>query len=301
MASAAAEKLDAELRAWTASMTDANPTLEEIRAGAEALGTFGSERTDVKVEDVDMGGRRALVHTPESVGSGVILHLHGGGLTMGSPESHTRLAAHLAARSGMKVYNLDFRLAPENPFPAGADDTAAAVRWLVEQGVPAEQIFLSGDSGGGALALTTLIDQTQAGVRLAGGIFMSPWADFRLTSASYESNAATDVMCSHPMMVPLRQNYVPTGDYENPRVSPAFAGELTGLPPLIVQASAAEVLVDDARLIARRAEQAGVDVTYQEFDVVPHVFQLFAGNLPEADEALQSIADWTARVVAKAA
>ena len=298
MASAAAEKLDAELRAWTASMTGQNPTLQEIRTGAETMGTFGAERSDVKVEEVDMGGRRALAHTPEKAGNGVILHLHGGGLTMGSPESHTRLAAHLAARSGITVYNLDYRLAPENPFPAGADDTTAAVRCLVQQGVPAEQIFLSGDSGGAALALTTLIDQTQAGVRLAGGIFMSPWADFRLTSASYDTNAATDVMCSHPMMVPLRQNYVPTGDYENPRVSPAFAGQLAGLPPLIIQASAAEVLVDDARLIARRAEEAGVDVTYQEFDVVPHVFQLFAGNLPEADEGLQSVADWTTRVLA---
>ena len=297
MASAAAEKLDAELRAWTASMTGSNPTLEEIRAGAEAMGTFGAERTDVKVEEVDMGGRRALVHTPEQVGSGVILHLHGGGLTLGSPESHTRLAAHLAARSETTVYNLDYRLAPENPFPAGADDTAAAVRWLLDQGVPAEQIILSGDSGGAALALTTLIDITRDGVRLAGGIFMSPWADFRLTSSSYETNAASDVMCSRPMMVPLRQNYVPTGDYENPRVSPAFAGDLAGLPPLIIQASAAEVLVDDARLIASRAEEAGVDVSYQEFDGVPHVFQLFAGNLPEADEALQSVGDWATRVL----
>jgi monoterpene epsilon-lactone hydrolase len=298
MASAAAEKLDAELRAWTATMTDQNPSVEDLRAGGEAMATFGTERTDVKVEQVDMGGRRALVHTPDEAGTGVILHLHGGGLTLGSPESHTRLAAHLAARSGMSVYNLDYRLAPENPFPAGLDDTVAAVRWLLEQGVPGEQVFLSGDSGGAALALGTLIEQTQAGVRLAGGIFMSPWADFRLTSPSYETNAATDVMCSHPMMVPLRQNYCPTGDYENPRVSPAVAGQFTGLPPLIVQASAAEVLVDDARLIARRAEEAGVDVTYQEFDVVPHVFQLFAGNLPEADEALQSIADWTTRVSA---
>lgn len=298
MASAAAEKLDAELRAWTASMTGQTPTLDELRAGGEAMGTFGAERTDVKVDEIDMGGRRALVHRPEQVGSGVILHLHGGGLTLGSPESHTRLAAHLAARSGTTVYNLDYRLAPENPFPAGVDDTAAAVTWLLDQGVPAERIILSGDSGGAALALTTLIDLTREGVRLAGGIFLSPWADFRLTSPSYETNAASDVMCSHPMMVPLRQNYCPTGDYENPRVSPAFAGELVGLPPLIIQASAGEVLVDDARLIARRAEEAGVDVIYREFDGVPHVFQLFAGNLPEADEALQSVGDWTARVLA---
>ncbi|GAA4558686.1 alpha/beta hydrolase [Pseudonocardia xishanensis] len=298
MASAAAEKLDAELRAWTASMTDQNPTIEDLRAGGEGMGNFGAERTDVKVEQIDMGGRRALAHIPEQVGSGVILHLHGGGLSLGSPESHTRLAAHLAARSGMTVYNLDYRLAPENPFPAGLDDTAAAFRWLVEQGVPTEQLFLSGDSGGAALALTTLMDQARDGVRLAGGIFMSPWADFRLTSGSYDSNATSDVMCSHPMMVPLRQNYCPTGDYENPRVSPAFAGDFAGLPPLIVQASAAEVLVDDARLIARRAEEAGVNVSYQEFDVVPHVFQLFAGNLPEADEALQAIADWAGRVAA---
>ena len=297
MASAAAEKLDAELRAWTASMTDQNPSVADLRAGGESMATFGTERDDVKVEQVDMGGRRALVHTPDSVGDGVILHLHGGGLTLGSPESHSRLAAHLAARSGLTVYNLDYRLAPEDPFPAALDDTAAAVRWLVEQGVSPERIFLSGDSGGCALALTTLMELHRDGVRLAGGIFMSPWVDFRLTSGSYDSNAESDVMCSQPMMVPLRANYCPTGDYDNPRISPAVTGDFAGLPPLMIQVSAAEVLLDDARLIDRRAREAGVDVTYQEYEVVPHVFQLFAGNLPEADDALQSVADWTARVL----
>src|SRR5205085_6064624 len=98
-----------------------------------------------------------------------------------------------------------------------------------------------------------------------------------------------------------RANYCPDGDYENPRVSPAVAGDFTGLPPLIVQASAAEVLVDDARLIATRAREAGVEVTYQEYEVVPHVFQLFAGNLPEADDALQAVADWAVRVLANRA
>jgi acetyl esterase/lipase len=98
-------------------------------------------------------------------------------------------------------------------------------------------------------------------------------------------------------MLPLRRNYCPTGDYENPRVSPALTGDFTGLPPLMIQTSAAEVLADDARLIAVRAREARVDVTYEDFDVVPHVFQLYAGNLPEADEALESVSRWTASVL----
>ncbi|APE34713.1 hypothetical protein BOX37_12970 [Nocardia mangyaensis] len=296
MASELAKKLDADLRAWTAGMVGAAaPSVESLREGAEGMGTFGAERDDVVVDEVDMGGRRALRHVPQDVGAGVILHLHGGGLTMGSPESHTRLAAHLAARSKMTVYNLDFRLAPEHPFPAAIDDTAAAFGWLVAQGASPGRIFLSGDSGGAALALSTLIDLTRAGTRVAGGIFMSPWADFRLVSGSFESNDESDVMCSRPMMLPLRQNYCPSGDFENVRVSPALAG-LAGLPPLMIQASAVEVLLDDAKLIAQRAGEAGVDVTYEEYDIVPHVFQLFAGNLPEADEALQSVADWASKV-----
>src|SRR5205814_419497 len=103
-----------------------NPTIESLRAGAEAMGTFGTERTDVTVTNVDMGARRGLAHIPAQAGDGAILHMHGGGLSIGSPESHSRLAAHLAAHSGIAVYNLDFRLAPEHPFPAALDDTAAA-------------------------------------------------------------------------------------------------------------------------------------------------------------------------------
>lgn len=297
MVSAAAKKLDADLRAWTASMVAQDPSLENLRSGGEAMGTFGTERDDVVVTEVRMGARRALKHVPTEPGKGVVLHLHGGGLTLGSPESHSRLAAHLAARSSMTVYNLDYRLAPENPFPAALDDTAAALDWLVEQGAASDHIFLSGDSGGAALALTTLIDATRTGRPLAGGILMSPWADFTLTSGSFESNAESDVMCSRPMMLPLRENYCPTGDFDNPRVSPAATGDLSGLPPLMIQASAAEVLLDDAKLVAQRARDVGVDVTYQDYEVVPHVFQLFAGNLTEADEALQSVADWAERVL----
>ncbi|MFF2059922.1 alpha/beta hydrolase [Rhodococcus qingshengii] len=299
MASEVAEKLDAELRAWTSSMVGASdPTVESLREGAEAMGTFGAERSDVVIDEVDMGGRRALKHVPQDAGDGVILHLHGGGLTMGSPESHTRLAAHLAARSKMTVYNLDFRLAPEHPFPAGVEDTAAAFEWLVSQGVAPGRIFLSGDSGGAALALSNLIDLTRRGTPPAGGIFMSPWVDFRLVSGSFESNAESDVMCSRPMMLPLRQNYCPSGGFEDPRVSPALA-DLAGLPPLMIQASSTEVLLGDAKLVAQRASDVGVEITYEEYDVVPHVFQLFAGNLPEADEALQSVADWATKALAK--
>ncbi|WP_207841620.1 alpha/beta hydrolase [Williamsia soli] len=301
MASEVAEKLDAELRAFTASMVGAeNPSLKSLREGSEAMGTFGAARSDVDVSEVDMGGRRALKHVPQDAGDGVILNLHGGGLTMGSPESHSRLAAHLAARSKMTVYNLDFRLAPEHPFPAGIDDSAAAYRWLIEQRVSPDRIFLSGDSGGAALALATLIDLTREGTRLAGGIFMSPWADFRLESGSYETNDESDVMCSRPMMIPLRENYCPSGDFENPRVSPALA-DLAGLPPLMIQASSIEVLLDDAKLIAERAGYAGVEVAFKEYDGVPHVFQLFAGNLPEADDALQSVADWATNVLTRVA
>jgi len=297
MASVEAENLDAQLREYISGMDSEDTSLEDLRVGGEAMGTFATERHDVLVESADMGGRRALVHTPDNARHGAILHLHGGGLTLGSPESHTRLAAHLAARSGLTVHNLDFRLAPENPFPAALEDTAAAFSWLVDQGIPPHKIMLSGDSGGATLALTTLMDLQRGGVQAAGGILMSPWVDFRLTSETFETNAASDVMCSRPMMIPLRHNYLPDGVYDDPRVSPAVAGDFTGLPALFIQASSAEVLVGDARLVEERARTAGVDVTYREYDVVPHVFQLFAGNLPEADEALQAIADWTAALI----
>lgn len=292
MASEAARKLDEALRARTRGPQVNPPTIEQLRAGGELMATFGTERDDVKVDQVNMAGRRALEFVPDEVDEHVILYLHGGGLTLGSPESHGRLAAHLAARSRATVYNLDYRLAPEEPFPAALDDTLEAFRWLLGRGVPSDRIYLAGDSGGAALALATLIDLTRYGHVLAGAIFLSPWADFTLTANSFTTNAESDAMCSRPMMMPLRDNYCPAGDFENPRVSPAATGDFAGLPPLMIQASAQEVLLDDAKLIAARGREEGVEVTYEQYDMVPHVFQLYAGNLPEADEALQSVADW---------
>ncbi|MBY4208123.1 alpha/beta hydrolase [Rhodococcus fascians] len=298
MVSIEARTLDAALRNRPNTSRVA-PTLEQLRRNGEAMGTFGTKRDDVTIGEVDMGGRRALEYVPDGVGDGIILYLHGGGLTLGSPESHTRLAAHLAARSRARVYNLDYRLAPEHPFPAALDDVAAAFRFLTGRGVPAERIIIGGDSGGAAIALATLVDLTESGHRLAGGLFMSPWVDFTLTADSFETNADLDPMCSRQMMVPLRDNYCPSGDFENHRVSPALNGNLTGLPPLLVQVGASEVLRDDARLIAERGLQAGVEVDIEEYAGVPHVFQLYAGNLPEADDALQSAADWTTLVLGR--
>jgi epsilon-lactone hydrolase len=264
------------------------------------MATFGTARDDVDVTQLHVGGRRALRFVPSQVADHVILYLHGGGLTLGSPESHSRLTAHLAARSKATLYSLDYRLAPENPFPAGIDDTVAAVRWLLANGVAEQRLFVAGDSGGAALVLAALIALTEEGHRLGGGIVMSPWADFTLTAESFDTNATSDAMCSKPMMMPLRDNYCPAGDFEDPRVSPAATGNFTGLPPLMIQASAQEVLLDDAKLIAARGREAGVDVTFEAYPLVPHVFQLYAGNLPEADEALQSVADWMSSRLAPA-
>lgn len=295
MASPQAYALADQIRAWRDQLmgNGTPPSLEEQRAAAEAMGSFGTQPDGVTIESVDAGGRRALLHTPVDVVDGAILHLHGGGLVVGSPESHSRMAAHIAMQSRRRVFNLDFRLAPENPYPAARQDTRAAYEWLLAQGLDSSQIFLSGDSGGAALAMGTAIALRDEGFPLPAGLIMfSPWVDFTLNSKTLSTNAERDLNVPVEALQMMRENYAPAADYDDPEISPALIKNYRGLPPFHVQASEEEVLLGDALLVAQRASTAGVPVRLKTWQVVQHVFQLFAGNLPEADESIRLMSAW---------
>lgn len=268
------------------------PSLGELRELMESAIERATEPEGVATTAVAPGGCPSLLHEPESVGGpGVLLHCHGGGFAVGSPLAWSRFLGHLALRSGWSVLNLGYRLAPEHPFPAALEDTRAAVEWLMARGRAADAIVLGGDSAGGALALGTAQRMRDEGVTVGGCVLLSPWVDLTLTNPSVEANAETDPVTSAGLLTTTRELYVGDADPADPRISPGL-GEMSGLPPLHIQAASTELLSDDATRLADRARAAGVEVELKLWDDVPHVHQLYVGALPEADESVELIARW---------
>ena len=242
---------------------------------------------DVGQSPTTIGGVSAIeVTAPGANADAVILYFHGGVYVIGSAATSVPLVAELARRTGARVITLDYRLAPEHPYPAAVDDAQAAYRGLLEQGVDAGQIALAGESAGGGLAVAALLALRDAGAPLpSSALLMSPYADLTLSGDSIAAREAVDRTLT-PEGLRLRiPDYVADADAADPLISPVFA-DLTGLPPLLIQVGTNEILLSDALRLADRAAMADVTVTLDVTDGVPHVFQAFAAMLDEAGAAL---------------
>lgn len=239
-----------------------------------------------KKEAIKMGGVPAVkVTTPDADPRRAVLYLHGGGYIFGSPLSHNDLGEFLAKSAKVPVYLLDYRLAPEHPFPAPVEDAVAAYRWLLEQDIKPERIAVSGDSAGGGLTLATLFAIRDAKLPMpACGVPLSPWSDLECTGETMVTKAAVDPMVQRDLTRQLADLYAP-GKLDNPLVSPLH-GDYTGLPPLLIQVGERETLLDDSLRVADRARKAGVDVTLEVEPGQIHVFQIFASRLDEAVAAI---------------
>ncbi|MDX2970757.1 alpha/beta hydrolase [Kribbella solani] len=261
---------------------------EAQRAGFDEVFAERPLGADVTLAERTLGGVRALdVRVEGANRAGVILYLHGGGYVVGSARTGANLAAPLSRLSGVPAVSLDYRLAPEHPFPAAIHDALAAYRELVESG---QTVLIAADSAGGGLALATLLSARAEGLAMpAGVVLFSPWTDVTLTGPSIDTRGEYDPLFNRPIMEDYAAMYLGGADAADELASPLRA-DLSGLPPLLVQVGSAEVLLDDAlRLVARAAEQE-VDVSLDVVAGAPHVFQYFAGFLPEADEALDRAA-----------
>ena len=216
--------------------------------------------------------------------------LHGGGYCIGSRNTHRALLASISAASGARVFAIDYRLAPEHPFPAAVEDAVSGYRWLLSTGVDPEQITIGGDSAGGGLTVATLVALKDAGIPLpAGAMCISPWTDMALTGESLVSKADADPMTDGIERV--RDAYVGSADPRAPLASPIYA-DLSGLPPMLIQVGENEVLLSDSTLLAERAEAARVDVTLEVWPEMFHVWHFFAAMLPEGQQAIDRIGEW---------
>jgi phosphinothricin tripeptide acetyl hydrolase len=265
-------------------------TTAERRAQYERAEKVFPTPPEVKVERVSAPTAPAeWLRPPAAVAGRVVLYLHGGGYVIGSPRSHRHLAAAIASAGAANALLLDYRLAPEHPFPAAVDDAVAAYRWLLDQGTAPRHIVIAGDSAGGGLTVATLLALRDAGAPLpAGGVCISPWVDLTCSAESYRTKAEVDPIVKSGSIEEMARAYLGDRDRRTPLASPLFA-DLRGLPPLLIHAGSDEVLLDDAVQLSERAKKADVAATLEVWDRMIHVWHWFLPMLDEAQTAVDSI------------
>jgi acetyl esterase/lipase len=253
---------------------------------SEGMGAAYPPPEGTTIERVTVGNVTGEWATPPGDDRGrVVLYLHGGGYVMCSAASHRGLAARIAAAMGGRSLAIDYRLAPEHPFPAALDDAMTAYRWLLDEGTDPSRIVVAGDSAGGGLAVATALRARDEGLALPGALVcLSPWVDLECASGSMATNL-DDPLISAAGLRQRAEVYVPGGDLHDPLAAPIHA-DLGGLPPMLIQVGTGEALLDDAKGLAARAEAAGVEVVLDARDEVIHVWQLFAPAVPEALDAI---------------
>ncbi len=287
MASDALQEVIAALRE---NPIDPESSVAELRAWLEPT----VAPPGVSATPVDAGGVAAEWVVADGADSARrLLYLHGGGYVMGSPDSHRELAGRISIASDVAVLLLDYRLAPENPFPAAVDDAQASLRWMQSNGPSgaraAAATFVAGDSAGGGLAISTLVAARDAGEPLPdAAVTISAWADLACTGESIETRAKVDPMVTKEVLLRMTREYMQGGDPSTPLASPIHA-DLSGLPPLLLNVGDAEVLLDDTTRLAKRAAAAGVEVTLDVWPEMMHIFPVFAAVLPEGQQAIDRI------------
>jgi phosphinothricin tripeptide acetyl hydrolase len=244
----------------------------------------------MRYEIVSAGGVPAEWFRPAGCDeSRVVLYLHGGGYSIGSIDTHRGAVSRICRAAGARGLVIDYRLAPEHPFPAQLDDALAAYRWLLESGVHPGRIVVAGESAGGGLTLSLLLSLREQRIPLpAAAVCASPWIDLEMRGESMRTNARYDYV-SRKILAVYASRFVGPGDLRNPLAN-ALHAELRGLPPLLVLAGGAEVLLDDARALAARAREAGVDVTLEVEPDMVHAWILFAKAFERSRATLDRIA-----------
>ncbi|MFO7754300.1 MAG: alpha/beta hydrolase [Desulfobacteraceae bacterium] len=256
-----------------------------LEKGAKA---FGSDRS-VMFEPFHINGIEAAEIIPEDTSSEkTVLYLHGGGFMAGSINSHRDLASKIAKAACAKLVLINYRLAPEHPYPAGLDDAFTACTHLLDKGIPPERLCIAGDSAGGGLALSLLVRLRRENLPMPGcAVFLSPWVDLECRGGSMTENQDHDPMLNKDLLLKTVSVYTDQ-DPSDPLISPLNA-DFQGFPPMLIHAGEREVLVDDAVRLAGKARRTGITAELEIFSGMFHVFQYFARYLDKAEESIQKI------------
>ncbi|MBB3126147.1 acetyl esterase/lipase [Paenibacillus rhizosphaerae] len=267
-------------------------SIEEMRANFAAMMATMLVPAGVRTTPATIGNRPGVIVDPaQDARPGIILYFHGGSYIMGSPYTAMSLTANLVNRTRIQSVSLDYRLAPEHPFPAAIMDALAAYQELLDNGTQATSIAFAGDSAGGGIAVSTCLMARDAGLPMPAAVVMfSAGLDKTHSGASMDSKVGLDPFFTRESFSMTDVMYLAGQDPNHELVSPARFADLTGFPPLLLQVGTNEVLLDDSTQLADRARAAGVDVILDVIADVPHVFQAFAGILDEADQALDRAA-----------
>jgi monoterpene epsilon-lactone hydrolase len=263
-------------------------TPQEMRVVFEELAV--PPAADIKCERVEAGGVDAeWVYAPNAASDRFVLYLHGGGYVIGSVNTHRDMIARISRAAEARVLALNYRLAPEHPFPAAVDDAVAGYKWLLAQGAKPSRIAIGGDSAGGGLAAATLVAIRDAKLPTpAAGVLLSPWVDLEGLGESMTTRVEADPVVRKEGLVGMAQAYLGGQDPKTPLAAPLYA-DLKGFPPLLIQVGDAETLLDDSTRLEARAKAAGVRTKLEVWPEMIHVWQLFASFLPEGQQAIDGI------------
>ncbi|WP_156452062.1 alpha/beta hydrolase [Novosphingobium sp. CCH12-A3] len=269
----------------------------KARADFEDLLASMPVSEDLTFSEIELGGVRTL-HSPTSpANKGALLYFHGGAFAAGSARGYRGLAADLGRAAGVQTFSVDYRLAPEEPFPAAVEDATAAYRALLDQGVDHRRIVFGGDSAGGGLAVSALVKLRDDQVPLpAAAVLLSPWVDLACASVTMTSKADADPSLTAAGLQAMARVYLAGTDATHPLASPVHA-DLSGLPPLMIQVGSAEILLGDAVKLAERAGTAGTSVRLDIWPEMIHVWQAFAFLLDEGRVAIEEAGQFLRRSV----
>jgi monoterpene epsilon-lactone hydrolase len=273
-----------------------NLTVEESRAYFETFMKSFPPDPEVRFEPFSIGELPAMwAFAPEVNRRRILLFFMGGGFTGGSIESHKNVIGRLSAVAGAAVCAVQYRLAPEHPYPAALDDALTAYRWLLHHPYARSRILFSGVSAGGGLSLSLLLRLKLEKIAMpAGAVILCPWADLKLSGESIKTNNGKDVL-SPERLSWCAEKYAAGKDLADPLISPAY-GDLSGLPPLFIQAGARDLLYSDALALAKKAEKQGVSVTLDVWPDMIHAWQICAPRFPEAEDALERAGEFVEKL-----
>jgi monoterpene epsilon-lactone hydrolase len=297
-----AEILRVALRSFFKRSALSQPDIATIRRKLDRIKRIiPGPSGDTRATRLQAGGVPAiLVETAKSRNDQHILYLHGGAYAYGSPSHYRDFIWRIADAACARVLCIDYRLAPENPFPAALDDAVAAYRWLLAEGANPRRTAIMGDSSGGGLAFATLLRLRDEGTPLPGAaVALSPWTDLAMTGESIRLNAQADPMLNPEQAAVFTKWYLAGGDPRQPYASPLY-GDPAGLPPCLIQVGSDEVLRDDAVRMAERLRAARCQVELQIWPRMPHVWQLYARVLPEGRQAIEQIGAFLRRALSPA-